>query len=53
MHWPEPAVAEPVAHDRGPVMIMVTYPINRQDRAAFMAALKRISEERRRDGAYA
>ena len=53
MHWPEPALAEPVAHDRGPVMITVTYRIQRADRAAFLAALDRLSEERRRDGAYA
>ena len=22
-HWPEPLVAEPVAHDRGPVLILI------------------------------
>lgn len=53
LHWPEPALAEPVAHDRGPVMVTVTYRIQRPDRAAFLAALDRLSEERRRDGAYA
>jgi len=52
LHWPEPAMAEPVAHDRGPVMIMVTYRILQADRAAFLAALERLSEERWRDGAY-
>ncbi|MEE1613750.1 MFS transporter [Microvirga sp. CF3016] len=53
LHWPEPAMAEPVAHDRGPVMIMVTYRIRQADHAAFLEALKRLSEGRRRDGAYA
>lgn len=53
LHWPEPAIAEPVAHDRGPVMIMITYRILPQDRPAFLAALYRLAEERRRDGAYA
>lgn len=53
LHWPEPAMAEPVAHDRGPVMIMVTYRIRQADRAAFLESLKRLSEGRRRDGAYA
>jgi MFS family permease len=53
LHWPEPAMAEPVAHDRGPVMVMVTYRIRQEDRAAFLAALIHLSEERRRDGAYA
>jgi MFS family permease len=53
LHWPEPALAEPVAHDRGPVMVTVTYRIRTADRPAFLAALDRLSEERRRDGAYA
>ncbi|EIM25998.1 MFS transporter [Microvirga lotononidis] len=53
LHWPEPALAEPVAHDRGPVMIMVTYRVAQDDRAGFLKALRRLSEERRRDGAYA
>lgn len=53
LHWPEPAMAEPVAHDRGPVMIMVTYRIAQADRPAFLTALERLSEGRRRDGAYA
>ncbi|WP_457090982.1 MFS transporter [Microvirga sp. P5_D2] len=53
MHWPEPAMAEPVAHDRGPVMITITYRIAKYDRAAFLTALERLSEERWRDGAYA
>jgi MFS family permease len=53
LHWPEPAMAEPVANDRGPVMIMVTYRIQQADRAAFRVVLERLSEGRRRDGAYA
>jgi MFS family permease len=53
LHWPEPALAEPVPHDRGPVMIMVTYRISPGDRPDFLTALHRVSEERRRDGAYA
>ncbi|QRM33614.1 MFS transporter [Microvirga sp. VF16] len=53
LHWPEPAMAEPVANDRGPVMIMVTYRIQQADRAAFLTVLERLSEGRRRDGAYA
>ncbi|KLK90334.1 MFS transporter [Microvirga vignae] len=51
--WPEPALAEPVACDRGPVLITVTYRIRQPDRPAFLAVLDRLSEERRRDGAYA
>ncbi|GEO15900.1 MFS transporter [Microvirga aerophila] len=53
MHWPEPILAETVAQDRGPVMVTVTYRIRQTDRPAFLAALNRLSEERRRDGAYA
>jgi predicted MFS family arabinose efflux permease/quinol monooxygenase YgiN len=53
LHWPEPAMAEPVAHDRGPVLVMVTYRVSPADRDTFLAALHRLSEERRRDGAYA
>jgi len=52
-HWPEPLLAEPVAHDRGPVMIQVEYRIRKDDREAFLQAMKRLSMERRRDGAYA
>ena len=52
-HWPEPLLAEPVAHDRGPVMIQVEYRIRKADRPAFLASLRRLSIERRRDGAYA
>jgi MFS family permease len=52
-HWPEPLVAEPVAHDRGPVLIQIEYRVRSQDRPPFIQALKRLSAERRRDGAYA
>ncbi|RST55875.1 MFS transporter [Variovorax sp. MHTC-1] len=52
-HWPEPLVAESVAHDRGPVMVQVEYRIRKEDRAAFVQAMQRLSMERRRDGAYA
>jgi MFS family permease len=52
-HWPEPLLAEPVPNDRGPVMIQVEYRIRKEDRPAFLEAVKRLSLERRRDGAYA
>ncbi|OLP57004.1 MFS transporter [Rhizobium rhizosphaerae] len=51
-HWPEPLVADPVAHDRGPVMILIEYRVPRDRHAPFLDALTRFSEERRRDGAY-
>jgi MFS family permease len=53
LHWPEPALAEPVLHDHGPVIVTVTYRIRLVDRPAFLATLARLSEERHRDGAYA
>ncbi|PDT44174.1 MFS transporter [Sinorhizobium fredii] len=51
-HWPEPLVAEPVAHDRGPVLILIEYHIEKQHCRAFLNALETFSLERRRDGAY-
>ncbi|MCJ0764368.1 MFS transporter [Variovorax terrae] len=52
-HWPEPLVAEPVVHDRGPVMVQIEYRIRQEDRPAFLGAIRRLSQERLRDGAYA
>ncbi|HWL81944.1 MAG TPA: MFS transporter [Roseomonas sp.] len=51
-HWPEPLTADPVEHDRGPVMILIEYRVAREDRQAFLGTLSRLSDERRRDGAY-
>jgi MFS family permease len=52
-HWPEPMLTEPVAHDRGPVMVQIEYRIRKHDIPAFLLAMKRVAQERRRDGAYA
>lgn len=52
LHWPEPLMAEPVANDRGPVLILIEYRVAREDRPAFLDALTRLSAARRRDGAY-
>ncbi len=51
-HWPEPLTVEPVPHDRGPVLILIEYRIRPADRRDFLRVLDRLSEERRRDGAY-
>lgn len=51
-HWPEPALAEPVADRSGPVLVTVEYRVNKDSRARFLRALRDLSEERRRDGAY-
>ncbi|MDB5879381.1 MAG: transporter, partial [Variovorax sp.] len=52
-HWPEPMLTEPVAHDRGPVMVQIEYRVRKEDIPAFLQAMKRVAQERRRDGAYA
>ncbi|MGO4671356.1 MFS transporter [Bosea sp. 2YAB26] len=52
-HWPEPAIADPVEHDRGPVTITIEYRVARESRAAFLEAVARLAPERRRDGAFA
>lgn len=51
-HWPEPLLADPVAHDRGPVLVLIEYRVAPADRAGFLAAVHRLADERRRDGAY-
>ncbi|MEO8524177.1 MAG: MFS transporter [Caldimonas sp.] len=52
-HWPEPLLSAQVENDRGPVMVQVEYRIRARDRHAFLAAMRAVSDERRRDGAYA
>jgi MFS family permease len=53
MHWPAPVVTGEIDGDRGPVLVTVEYRLAaEQDRAALLAALERLSHERRRDGAY-
>ena len=52
-HWPEPLLADPVDHDRGPVLVLIEYLLRREDRAGFVEVMQRLSAERRRDGAYA
>ena len=53
MHWPAPVVSREIDHDRGPVMVTVEYRVEPAERAAFLAAIDRLSHQRRRDGAYA
>lgn len=51
-HWPEPEMADEIAHDRGPVMILIEYLIAPANRDGFLHAVHRLSEERLRDGAF-
>ena len=52
MHWPAPAVTQSVDGDLGPVLVTVEYRIKEEERGTFLAAVERLSHERRRDGAY-
>jgi predicted MFS family arabinose efflux permease/quinol monooxygenase YgiN len=52
MHWPEPVLAEAVQEDAGPVLVTVEYRVSAEHRAPFLAALRHMARERRRDGAF-
>jgi len=53
MHWPAPVVTGGIDRDRGPVLVTVEYRLGAEtDREALLSALKKLSQERRRDGAY-
>jgi hypothetical protein len=51
-HWPAPVLARDVAADRGPVLVTAEYLTRPADRAAFLTAMDRLRQQRRRDGAY-
>jgi predicted MFS family arabinose efflux permease len=53
MHWPTPVLTHDVESDQGPVLVTVEYRIDPRDREPFLAALEKLGQERRRDGAYA
>src|ERR1700754_3318385 len=53
MHWPAPVLAIETDADRGPVLVTVEYRIDPRRRDAFLAAIRNLGQERRRDGAYA
>jgi MFS family permease len=52
MHWPEPVLSDDIEFDRGPVLVTIEYKIAPADRIPFLAAIRRMAAERRRDGAY-
>jgi quinol monooxygenase YgiN len=53
MHWPEPVLAEDLAPQAGPVLVLVQYRVRAKERQPFLRALEGVGAERRRDGAYA
>ncbi len=53
MHWRRPVFAQRVDDDQGPVLVTLEYRIDPKDRAAFLAAMREVGFERKRDGAYA
>jgi hypothetical protein len=53
MHWPTPVLSHEIDADRGLTLVTVEYRIDSRNRGAFLAALERLAQERRRDGAIA
>jgi predicted MFS family arabinose efflux permease len=53
LHWRAPRVALDIGWSQGPVLVTVKYRIDPQRRNEFLAAVKEIGLERKRDGAYA
>lgn len=51
-HWPAPAIASPVEHDAGPVLISVEYPVAAEHVPEFERAMRELRRLRLRDGAY-
>ncbi len=52
LSWPAPVTTRQVGEDRGPVLVTIEYRIDPRDREAFLEAVERLSQERRRNGAY-
>lgn len=53
MHWPTPLVQNELAHDRGPVLVTITYHVRPENTQAFLACMTHLGRCRRRDGAFA
>jgi MFS family permease len=52
MQWPAPVLVIEANADRGPVLVTVEYQVAPERRGAFLAAIRGLEQERRRDGAY-
>ena len=53
MHWRAPIVARRVENNQGPVVVVVEYRLDANDRAEFLSAVDELGYARKRDGAYA
>jgi MFS family permease len=53
MHWPAPVLAIDAEPDRGPVLVTIEYRIDPEKSDAFLRAIRDLSQQRKRDGAYA
>ncbi len=53
MHWRAPIVARRVENNQGPVVAVVEYRVDANDRAEFLSAVDELGYARKRDGAYA
>jgi hypothetical protein len=53
LHWRAPYVAYDVELNQGPVLVTVRYRVAPESQADFLAAIKDVGRERKRDGAYA
>jgi predicted MFS family arabinose efflux permease len=53
MRWRAPCFLNRVADDDGPILAIVEFTIDPNNRAAFLTAMQEVGLERKRDGAYA
>jgi MFS family permease len=53
LHWRFPRVAFDIGWNQGPVLVTLRYRIDPQHRDKFLAAMREIGSERKRDGAFA
>ncbi|PSM51428.1 transmembrane secretion effector, major facilitator superfamily [Campylobacter blaseri] len=52
-HWEEPEIVSDIDLNRSPVLIQVEYRVKSSDKENFLKKIKQLSEQRRKDGAYA
>jgi len=51
MHWPSPPVVD--RQDRGPVLVTIEYQVREDHVPEFLALVRQLGKQRRRDGAFA